>query len=150
MIDQAIIKALALAVFVFGWTYYAITQNSDVFYYCLDSGFVLLFFALAFLTVKYRDLDYRVNIIGFLFTFSNLIDEFFGDPQKLQINEYVFAIITIIFVIRARDNRTIKGDFTSLFESSKPECLEQKREELRYRSTNIPLEDNRKRRGKTS
>lgn len=102
--DQSIGKCIALASFVFAWTHFSITDDAIFFFHILAPCCFLLFGSLA-LPVKYRDFDYRVNIVGFFFTFSNLIDEFFGDPQKLQFNEYVFAIITIIFVIRGRKRK---------------------------------------------
>lgn len=61
-----------------------------------------MLFGSLMLPVKYRRFDRGVNIVAGMFTFSNLVDEFFGDPQKLQANEYVFAILTIILVIRGR------------------------------------------------
>ncbi len=104
-IDQSTGKVISLASFVFAWTHFAITDDAIFFFHILAPCCFLLFGSLL-LPVKYRRFDRSVNIVGFFFTFSNLIDEFFGDPQKLQINEYIFAIITIIFVIRGRKKNT--------------------------------------------
>lgn len=99
MIDRSIVNAASIALFVFAWLHFAITNNVFVFYPLLSVCCFLLYSANQ-LPVKYRDFEYKVNLVGFFFTFSNLLDEFLFDPKKLQANEIVFALITIIFVIR--------------------------------------------------
>lgn len=102
LFDQSIGKAIALCAFIFSWTHFAITDDAVFFFHILAPDCFLLFGSLL-LPVKYRGFDWYVNVIGGLFTFSNLIDEFFGDPQRFQWNEYIFATITIlIIIIRAR------------------------------------------------
>ena len=99
MIDRSIINALSIGLFVFAWLHFAITNNPFVFYPLLAICCFLLYSANQ-LPVKYRDFNERVNLVGFLFTFNNLLDEFIFDPKKLQANELIFAILIIIFVIR--------------------------------------------------
>lgn len=96
--DQSIGKALALALFVFAWTEFALTDNAIRFFHELAPCCFFLFASLA-LPVKHANLDKKVNLIGFMYTFSNLIDEFLFDPQKFQINEYIFATVTLIIVV---------------------------------------------------
>jgi hypothetical protein len=95
--DQSIGKALALALFVYSWTEFAITDNAIRFFHELAPCCFALFGSL-FLPIRYKNLDKKINLIGFMYTFSNLLDEFLFNPQKFQINEYVFAALTIIFV----------------------------------------------------
>lgn len=94
---------MALALFVFCWTQFALTDNAVRFFHELAICCFALFGSL-FLPVLYKNLDQKVNLIGFMYTFSNLIDEFLFDPQKFQINEYVFAALTIIFVACQKKN----------------------------------------------
>jgi hypothetical protein len=107
MIDQSIIKASSIALFVFAWTLFGITNNANVFFPLL-AVCCFAFYSGMMLPVKYRDFDDRVNIVGFLYTFSNLLDEFVFDPKKIQANEYVFAAIIIIFVIYGRGRKKEK------------------------------------------
>lgn len=112
MIDGGIIHALSIGLFVFTWTHFGLTNNPIVFYPMLAICCFTLY-AGNMLSVKYRDFAWRVNVVGFLFTFSNLLDEFgkyiipailrpyMFNPTKLQINEYVILLIILTFVARA-------------------------------------------------
>jgi hypothetical protein len=123
MIDRGLIKALSVALFITTWTSYAVTGNATLFFHL----FALSNFTLAFsltLTVKYRYLDTCCNIIMVWLTFSNIIDEFWGDPTRFQWNEYLFAIIAIIFSVRARKNKTTsEGSGWTKFRPNEPEKL---------------------------
>lgn len=104
MIDRSVINAASIGLFVFAWLHFAIMNDPIVFFPLLAICCFLLYSANQ-LPVKYRDFDYRVNLVGFLFTFSNLLDEFVFNPKQLQANEAVAALIIIILVIRGRGKR---------------------------------------------
>lgn len=101
MVDRAIIKAVSIGLFVFAWTHFAITDNPKVFYPVLACA-CFVFYLPWQLTIRHKTLDRKVNIVGFLFTFSNLLDEFVFDPTKVQANEYVFALLTVYLVTISR------------------------------------------------
>lgn len=114
MIDQSIIKCCAIAFFVFLWTHFAITRDA-IFFYNFFSPCICVLFCSLLLPVKYREIDFRVNIIGALFTFNDVIDTLFFDPEKFQVNEYVIALITVIFVIRGRRKDKKPGSWYNFF-----------------------------------
>ena len=71
-----------------------------------------------FLLTLFIFVNYKKQLIAFLylgFTFNNLADEVFFNPTKLQLNEFVFAILIVSFglyrqaVIR-RDSKTATYD----------------------------------------
>lgn len=110
-IDRSVITALSVGLFVFTWTYFGITDDWRTFFKLLPICCFTLYLALL-LPVKYRDFYFRVKWVAFFFTFNNLLDEY-GDymfpvslrpyifnPNQLQINEYITAIIIITFVAR--------------------------------------------------
>lgn len=133
MIDQAIIKLIALLIWVIGWTIYGIFGNplviswADTFWMsCLNAGFLVLFIAMAWLPVKYEKLNKKVEIIGFLFALSNMVDFLspWGSAFKFQWNEYIFALLTIIIVARGRRKRKPVADFKHFFGVTQSKKLE--------------------------
>lgn len=108
MIDRSVIHAISIGLFVFTWTHFGLTNNPNVFYPLLSVCCFTLYVGNMF-PVKYRDLEYRVNLVGFLFTFNNLLDEFFFNPKKFQVNEYIFILIILILVIRGRRKKHQKA-----------------------------------------
>lgn len=101
MIDRSIINGLSIASFVFAFTHFAITGDAILFFQVF--GFSCMFlYAANLLPVKHHYFFYSINTVGFFFTFNNLVDEWFFNVEKLQINEYVFALLTITFVVSGR------------------------------------------------
>lgn len=46
----------------------------------------------------------KIATIGLWFTINNLMDELFFDPKKLSWNEYVFALIIIVVILKMKGN----------------------------------------------
>lgn len=132
MIDQAILKLIALSIWVAGWTVYGLCGNplvvswADTFWMsCLNIGFLVLFSGMAWLPIKYEKLKKKVEIIGFWFALSNMVDFLspWGSAFKFQWNEYIFALLTIITVTRGRKGKPV-ADFRRFFSIVKSEELE--------------------------
>lgn len=46
----------------------------------------------------------KIATIGVWFTINNLMDELFFDPKKLSWNEYLFAIIIVVVILKRKGN----------------------------------------------
>ncbi len=71
---------------LFYWYWY------DFFYQCLALGLVLIFFVL------WKVTKWEIAEIGFWFTVNNALDEFFFNPTKVQLNEFIFGIAVILLI----------------------------------------------------
>lgn len=113
-IDQSIIHAASISLFLFTWTHYAITQNEKVFYWLFPLCCFFLYAGFQ-LTVKYRYFHRLVTTIGLFVTFNNLMDdwghlfmlahfpaykEYIFNPYEFQANEYIICSLLVIQIVR--------------------------------------------------
>jgi hypothetical protein len=70
------------------------------FFYQCNALMISLLFYLVKDFGKHDLYLHKVATIGFWFAISNLCDELFFDPTKLQWNEYVFALIIIVLTLK--------------------------------------------------
>jgi hypothetical protein len=104
-IDKAVLKCAAMMCYCTSWLYFG-TNDADGFFHTLAFGFFFQFFAEA-LPLKYRDFNFRLNIIGICITFANIIDELFCNPEAFEWNEIVFSLITVLIACCAKRNQRL-------------------------------------------
>jgi hypothetical protein len=76
-----------------------LTEDTYHFYY---KGVALAWVlpAVAFIKLTYHSRIRPASIAFIGFTLNNLVDEFCCDPQRLQLNELLFAIAIIFWIIK--------------------------------------------------
>jgi hypothetical membrane protein len=85
----------AIGVMIIGYNFHYFFWKG-FYYQCMASGIFLCFALIKSLCESRKDLKKIANVCFWL-SVSNLLDEIFFDPTAIGINEYVFAVIIIIW-----------------------------------------------------
>lgn len=97
MIDKAIIKTIALILYITAFSFWPLLWI-HAFYHLLALAIMFHWFA-GLLPVKHLRLNDKVTWIGVLCALNNIIDEIFFDPTSFDVNEYIFLSIILLTVI---------------------------------------------------
>lgn len=97
MIDQAIIKAAALCMYIVTYTLWPLLWHG-AFYQGMAVA-IMLHWCSGFLPVKYPRFQRKIILSGVLCAMNNLLDELFFDPRSYQVNEYVLLFLIALIVI---------------------------------------------------
>ena len=92
---EKILLISAITVMVLGYNFHKYLWKG-FFYHCMAVGIFLAFLLIKSLCESRKDLKNITNVCLWL-SVSNLLDEIFFDPTSIGINEYVFAMVIIIW-----------------------------------------------------
>ena len=92
---EKIILIGSIVAMVLGYNFYKFFWDG-FFYHCMAIGVFLSFTLIKSLTHNRKDLSGIANVCFWL-SVSNLVDEFFFNPTAIGINEYIFAVIIIVW-----------------------------------------------------
>jgi hypothetical protein len=103
-LSSSLIGSIGLWLYMEGQLYFPSDESATNFYMQLDSISKFSFVAAFYISLKERDTLKRLVFLALAFTFSEVLDELFFDPTRMQLNEIFILVISTIYVLVWRKN----------------------------------------------